>query len=252
MRSFRSIFMMVAILVAALSFSPLPTFAADAASAAEEFKKLKEEFEGARKKYQASYSAATTDAEREKIGETYPQAQAYVDRMMAIADKAPKSDAERDAMIWILEKAYYTPKADKAIERLHANHIKSPDLHQALRMLAYSQSEKTPDFLRAAIKENPDKKVQAYATYTLGYTLISRDSEKNRAEAEKLFETVRTDFKDVEPDLVKRAEGELFEIRNLGIGQVAPDIKGADVDGKEFALSEYRGKVVVLDFWGDW
>jgi len=36
------------------------------------------------------------------------------------------------------------------------------------------------------------------------------------------------------------------------VGQQAPEIIGEDVDGKEFKLSDYRGKVVVLDFWGFW
>jgi cytochrome oxidase Cu insertion factor (SCO1/SenC/PrrC family) len=36
------------------------------------------------------------------------------------------------------------------------------------------------------------------------------------------------------------------------IGQKAPEIKGTDSAGKSFRLSDYRGKVVVLDFWGDW
>ncbi len=36
------------------------------------------------------------------------------------------------------------------------------------------------------------------------------------------------------------------------VGESAPEIKGEDVDGKEFALSDYKGKVVVLDFWGFW
>jgi cytochrome oxidase Cu insertion factor (SCO1/SenC/PrrC family) len=36
------------------------------------------------------------------------------------------------------------------------------------------------------------------------------------------------------------------------VGEPAPEIKGEDVDGKEFALSDYKGKVVVLDFWGFW
>ena len=31
-----------------------------------------------------------------------------------------------------------------------------------------------------------------------------------------------------------------------------PDIRGEDMDGVPFALSDYRGKVVVLDFWGFW
>lgn len=36
------------------------------------------------------------------------------------------------------------------------------------------------------------------------------------------------------------------------VGEQAPEIIGEDVDGKEFKLSDYRGKVVVLDFWGFW
>ena len=44
----------------------------------------------------------------------------------------------------------------------------------------------------------------------------------------------------------------LRELRELVIGKVAPDIVGKDADGVEFKLSDYRGKVVVLDFWGEW
>ena len=36
------------------------------------------------------------------------------------------------------------------------------------------------------------------------------------------------------------------------IGDTAPDIDGADLSDVGFKLSDYRGKVVVLDFWGDW
>ena len=36
------------------------------------------------------------------------------------------------------------------------------------------------------------------------------------------------------------------------IGNQAPEITGEDIDGVAFNLSDYRGKVVVLDFWGDW
>ena len=47
-------------------------------------------------------------------------------------------------------------------------------------------------------------------------------------------------------------EGDYFQLQNLRIGMVAPDIVAADFDGVEFKLSDYRGKVVVLDFWGNW
>jgi len=36
------------------------------------------------------------------------------------------------------------------------------------------------------------------------------------------------------------------------LGQSAPEIAGEDTDGVVFRLSDYRGKVVVLDFWGHW
>ncbi|MBI4659689.1 MAG: PDZ domain-containing protein [Verrucomicrobia bacterium] len=52
------------------------------------------------------------------------------------------------------------------------------------------------------------------------------------------------------------------EIKNLSAGttapgafepgKAAPEIEGEDMDGKKFKLSDYRGKAVMLDFWGDW
>jgi hypothetical protein len=47
------------------------------------------------------------------------------------------------------------------------------------------------------------------------------------------------------PPAVQLAEGP-------GIGELAPEIDGEDVDGNRFKLSDYRGKVVVVDFWGNW
>jgi hypothetical protein len=39
---------------------------------------------------------------------------------------------------------------------------------------------------------------------------------------------------------------------HLAVGREAPEIEGNDIDGVAFKLSDYRGKVVVLDFWGHW
>jgi hypothetical protein len=38
----------------------------------------------------------------------------------------------------------------------------------------------------------------------------------------------------------------------IRVGQLAPDIQGQDLDGVEFKLSDFRGKIVVLAFWGHW
>jgi peroxiredoxin len=41
-------------------------------------------------------------------------------------------------------------------------------------------------------------------------------------------------------------------VTTLTIGKPAPDIVGKDFEGKEFHLSDYRGRVVVLAFSGEW
>jgi peroxiredoxin len=38
----------------------------------------------------------------------------------------------------------------------------------------------------------------------------------------------------------------------LGIGNEAPEINLPDVNGKDLALSSFRGKVVLIDFWASW
>ena len=52
--------------------------------------------------------------------------------------------------------------------------------------------------------------------------------------------------------LIEEAKKRLFVMQNISIGKVAPEIVGSDLDGQEFKLSDYRGKVVLIDFWGDW
>ena len=42
------------------------------------------------------------------------------------------------------------------------------------------------------------------------------------------------------------------EVSPPSVGSQAPEIEGQDVDGETFRLSDYRGKVVLLDFWGHW
>ncbi len=48
------------------------------------------------------------------------------------------------------------------------------------------------------------------------------------------------------------AKSAIYAMTSLSIGKVAPDIEGEDLDGVAFKLSDYRGKVVLLTFWGTW
>jgi len=51
---------------------------------------------------------------------------------------------------------------------------------------------------------------------------------------------------------VKSLYDKVSNERKLAIGSPAPDITGPDPDGKEHSLSDYRGKVVLIDFWAGW
>ena len=44
----------------------------------------------------------------------------------------------------------------------------------------------------------------------------------------------------------------LFSLQHLQVGKTAPNIEAEDLDGVAFSLEEYRGNIVMLDFWGDW
>ena len=42
------------------------------------------------------------------------------------------------------------------------------------------------------------------------------------------------------------------QVAMLKVGAAAPDFPATDVDGKPVKLSDYRGKIVILDFWATW
>ena len=82
---------------------------------------------------------------------------------------------------------------------------------------------------------------------------MRQDRDKAMKEVEAVFEQAAEKYGDVKlpggETVAERAKAELFEIRHLSVGKEAPDIEGEDQDGKRFKLSDYRGKVVLLDFW---
>ena len=76
-----------------------------------------------------------------------------------------------------------------------------------------------------------------------------------KAEKKSLIKSISDNYADVpsgNSTYGERVEAQIFAMERLSIGSVAEDIVGEDLDGEEFRLSDYRGKVVVLDFWGDW
>jgi thiol-disulfide isomerase/thioredoxin len=76
-------------------------------------------------------------------------------------------------------------------------------------------------------------------------------NEAKMKEAEQLFEQVAAKGKDGSREATE-AKGFLLEIRNLQVGKIIPDLQSEDLDGKKVKLSDFRGKIVVLDVWATW
>jgi hypothetical protein len=264
---------------------------ADAPTISQRIAAVKKEYDDASQAFNVKYQAAKSDEERNQVFQSdYPQAEKYVPRLLELARQAKGEPAAIDAYLWILQHAREYGTRDPILATLVADHVESKKLVDVVRDLGrYSVSVPVESFLRTVVEKTPHREVKGFATYSLAGVLIgmaelgatmaspawspemarnyetwcgkptlddlaARDPAELEKEAEDLLEDVAKDYKDLKSyaPLGVLAEGDLYELRNLKIGQVAPEITGADVDGVSFKLSDYRGKVVVLDFWGFW
>jgi hypothetical protein len=190
-------------------------------------------------------------------------------KAVELARANPKSEVAAEALAWALQGLRGKPDAVReAIGLIKEHHLDSPKIQQAINIIQYAglPDRQVDDFLTAVAEKNSDKATRATALMVLGERYKSRaapsrgkppaNAEELQKKAEDIFERVAGEFADVKsargPSLAERAKGELFELRHLSIGKVAPDIEAEDLDGVKFKLSDYRGKVVLLDFWGDW
>ena len=108
------------------------------------------------------------------------------------------------------------------------------------------------------LKEQPELAQRYEGLFGKDYieALQRRDRASVMKEAEALYEQASEKYGDVKlpynETVGEVAKTDLFEIRHLAVGKVAPDIEGADQDGRPFKLSDYRGKVVLLYFWSEY
>jgi hypothetical protein len=151
------------------------------------------------------------------------------------------------------------PVGQKAMELLAERYPENPAVGQAFQTL--SRMPDGEEKLKHYVEKGANDRIKAWAALGLG-TLYrnnadraSEESEENKkltADAEKYLVMVVEQFGKDNAEQKKAAERELNIIRHLRVGKEALDIAGADLDDKQFKLSDYRGKVVLLDFWGNW
>jgi hypothetical protein len=257
----------------------------------EKVEAIDKEMNEARDEFFKLYKEAKTDEEKGTLfKEKYPKPENWFPKMFEIAKEDPKGEGALAALVWVVSHDQRGKQSGEALEILMRDHIASKELTEVAGALGYSRSPKAEEFLKTLEEKSPHREVKGRALYaraeqkqnlarTAGYIREAKDPEvvkgmesefskdeldRLRAldsaaiekEIEDLFVKVKDTYGDVEAayggTLGDRAEGDLFEIRHLAIGKVAPEIEGEAIDGTPLKLSDYKGKVVVIDFWGHW
>ncbi len=258
-----------------LAQSSTPAQGASAAEdpLAQEFAALDKEFQAARDAFMESYKSAPSAEDRQELYlENYPPIH-FWPRFEALAKRAGTSDVAIEAWFKVIELYSGIPEpdstsdqtpADRALTQLLGAHLESTKLARLPSLLAYADQAtrewKLETVFDTLLEKNPHAAVQGPAAYQLAGRLARRskaaDQDARRARAIALYERVANDYGELplhaNKTLGAAANGALFELRHLQIGMAAPDFEATDQDGVKFKISDYRGKVVVLDFWGFW
>ena len=190
--------------------------------------------------------------EREKAGlafryEEYdtggePFADAIIDEMLTITDNLV---AEIEANRLVLTEE----EAEKGAEE---NGNGGSDTAVGAGEGAPETGDEVPEESDAAAREARMLRMRSSPDFMLTQLQISLSqgilTEEQQARVAAKLERLAADY----PDDVEEYEDLRSWIGKFLPGQPAPELVGEDLDGEEFALSDYRGKVVALYFTGDW
>ena len=242
-------------------------------------------------KYREASASEDKEAVSKLMAER-PQPAAWLPRMKQLVTATPASDDGGAAAAWMLTNARATGSDQElAIRTLLEHHLGSEHAMRAASAMQRMPTPQAAMFLTRLCEKAEQPSARAAAMYALGEhlkysagtarTLATADDEQRKsyegyygreavdvlsaADAAQFEERAIEAYERLIADSSLAGEdyrgnstyGEaaklaLFELQNLSIGKVAPEIVGEDVDGVPMKLSDYRGKVVVLDFWGDW
>lgn len=231
----------------------------------------KDQFQRLSEYYVAPREAYLTNPDR---------ARKTADAFLGLARAHPTDPVAIDSIRWVVEKHHFKPTFVEAMDLLRKEHVaneKLPWIFEPvlgnLGLLGGEPCDSLENLLRATIEKSPHRDVRRRATLGLARYLAHRkeDSELRAViyqaaqtspprywtneslkswgdEAIQRYESAIRDFADA-PDAAAQIERELYIFKNLAVGARAPEIMGVDLDGERLKLSDYRGKVVLLEFW---
>jgi hypothetical protein len=240
--------------------SPLvPVLQAEDAAAETELQALIERHNKAQQDVFKAYGEAATDEEKQKILAGLPGKE-YVPEFLAIATKARGTDTAARALIWAGRLSEDPKEKWSFVQTLLEEHMQSAvlaELTGELRYAAYEHGHaNVVEALRAIVAESPHERVRAGALFTLGAVLLESQDPASKAEGRDCLEAVVVEYGKLayggNSTYEAAANGYLYELDNLQVGMTAPDFETVDENGAKWKLSDYRGKVVIVDFWGFW
>lgn len=230
---------------------------------------IKSDFATRKENAEAILESTTTIAEQKRSERELPDFQVAARQIFAIVDQHPGDPASLDGLVWIIQTANELQSREArhhretAFHKLEAYVTKSEFLN-ACPTLMRSATPAGDKLLERAIKNSREDDVRGLAALALGFSLAKQSEEAplgSKAQldlgqaAEFQLDRVTKEFANLvyrESTLGEMAKAELHRIRALAKGRAAREIEGVDLNGQSLKLSEFRGKVVLLDFWANW
>ena len=120
----------------------------------------------------------------------------------------------------------------------------SAAMQDSLIQMYTAMKEKTVRTIDSLVTNYPD----CHATALIINNFVIKD--RDLAEVEKMYEGLTPRIKNAY--LGRKLKTSIDNIKKTSIGSVVPDFTLQAPDGKDVSLSDYRGKIVLLDFWASW
>lgn len=237
----------------------------DTRSPMEKFKEAKKEMDAKQKAFQTVINAMREKGEKltlenKELKEAYDASNKAREAAQKVALAAGKSDPKSkdgaDALFFAAQGLMGTPDAAAVMDLLLEHHMDDVRVGQQIANLMYDRPSPANMALLTKIESSTkNKDTVGIAKLVRGILMLREKDDAAKARGVAMLESVVADYKDVKlynRPIGAMAEGNIFEYKFLSEGKVVPEVEGEDMDEAKFKLSDYRGKVVMLDFWGHW